>query len=363
MNIGTITSNATLTLKYITGKPLGTIEEAYIAKLQDGDRFVFGGKILQLVKIYDSTAYVKPAKGITQQTPTWQGGRLPFSPSLSYWLRMVLDEASRGDRCSPELKALDQLLNTQAHLSRIPTANSLLAEMTTSREGWHLFLFPFEGRSVHEALAILLALRLSRLKPATFTLSSNDYGLELLANQPFPFDEYLHHHAFSPENLLGDILEAANLSQLSKRHFRVIARVAGLVMQTYPGVRKSGRQVQASSSLIFDVFRRFDPNNLLVEQAQREVLEETFEQSRLLETLERLRKSPIALMEVSRPSPLAFPLMVERVGARISGESLRDRVERMKQQWLRQRQKRLSLPEKSFDFYPSTLSTGRPTAP
>jgi ATP-dependent Lhr-like helicase len=49
------------------------------------------------------------------------------------------------------------------------------------------------------------------------------------------------------------------------------------VFQGYPGQHKSARQLQASSALFFEVFRKHDAGNLLLTQAQREVLEQELE--------------------------------------------------------------------------------------
>jgi ATP-dependent helicase Lhr and Lhr-like helicase len=234
------------------------------------------------------------------------------------------------------LEAARPVLEAQARLSRLPSRDACLAELCHTREGHHLFLYPFEGRLVHEGLAALLALRLTRLQKATFSLAVNDYGLELLTPSPFPFEEALRPALFTRERLVEDILESVNLGELARRQFRDVARVAGLVLPGLPGARKSTRQVQASSSLLYDVFLKYDPDNLLLVQARREVLEQQFEQGRLGRTLERLEHSPLERVHVRRPTPLGFPLVVERISASMSNESLLERVERLKERWTRE---------------------------
>lgn len=230
------------------------------------------------------------------------------------------------------------MLEVQQRVSRLPGEGEILVELTETREGWHLFLFPFEGRAVHGGLAALLALRLGRIRPATFSMAVNDYGLEILAADEFPFEEHLTPRLFSEEDLARDALESANVSALARRQFREIARIAGLVFQAYPGARKTGRQLQASTSLLFDVFSEFDPGNLLLEQARREVLERHFEQSRLARTLRRIRESELLVVRTTRPTPFSFPLMLERLGSntnQLSSESLEHRIERMRREWTR----------------------------
>jgi ATP-dependent Lhr-like helicase len=336
LNIGTITSNAVVQLRYWSGGRIGQIEENYVGRLRPGETFIFAGKRLEFCRFKDMTAYVKPAKSKATGTPRWNGSRLPLSASLAAAVRRTLDAARHGDVTTDELAAAWPVLEAQERMSRIPAAHSLLAEVCHTRDGHHLFLYPFEGRLVHEGLAALLALRLTRLQKATFSLSVNDYGLELLTPAPFPFEEALRPALFTRERLVEDVLESVNVSELAKRQFRDISRVAGLVMPGLPGARKSTRQVQASSSLLYDVFLKYDPDNLLLVQARREVMEQQFEQGRLGRTLERLEGSPLELVHLRRPGPLGFPLVVERISASMSNESLLERVERLKERWTRE---------------------------
>ncbi|MBF5042276.1 ligase-associated DNA damage response DEXH box helicase [Aggregicoccus sp. 17bor-14] len=345
LNIGTISSDATVLLQYWNGAKLGCIEEGYVGRLRAGDVFLFGGRALEFQRMKDMTAYVRPARKRPTQTPRWHGGRLPLSPSLAAALRRTLQAARVGDVTSDELAAAWPVLEAQARLSRIPGEGALLVETLRTREGHHLFLYPFEGRLVHEGLAALLALRLTRVQTATFSLSVNDYGLELLTPTPFPFEEALTPALFSREHLTQDILESVNLGELARRTFRDIARVAGLVLPGLPSARKSTRQVQASSGLLYDVFQKYDPENLLLQQARREVLEQHFQQSRLASALARLEGSALERVTLRRPTPLAFPLLVERISASLSNESLLERVERLKARWTRDEPPSLAAPQ------------------
>jgi len=341
MNIGTITGEATVQLVFTSGRRIGTIEEGFISRLRPGERFFFGGRTLEFVRMGDVEAFVRPARGRSNYTPRWSGTKLPISELLSDEVRRTLGreaqqnsgtEASPQDE-EPELLAAGRLLAVQERVSAIPAENQCLVEIVNTRQGSHLFVFPFEGGLVHGGIAALIALRLSRLIPATFTLAANDYGFEVLAAGSFDFEKVLSPAVFTLENLASDVIESVNLGALAKRQFREIARVAGLVFQTYPGARKSGRQVQASSSLLFDVFTEFDPGNLLMEQARREVLDRHFERSRLARTLERLQQSELLIRRPAGPTPLSFPLILERESGKLSSQSLADRVDRMKLAW------------------------------
>jgi ATP-dependent Lhr-like helicase len=255
---------------------------------------------------------------------------MPLSTELADSVLEVL-EAAEPDAAGPaEVTAVAGLLELQRRWSRLPVPGELLVEVTRSREGVSLFCYPFAGRLVHEGLATLLAWRLSRETPATFTLSANDYGLELLSRQEPDVDADRLGRLLAPGDLEADLLACMNTSEIAKRRFRDIARIAGLVFQGYPGRGKSTRQIQASSGLIFDVLERYDGDNLLLDQARREVLENQLETRRMRETLASIGQKEIVVERPERLTPLAFPLWAERLQSQIlSSETWRDRVERM----------------------------------
>ena len=261
--------------------------------------------------------------------PRWMGSRLPLSGELAHLLRRRLGEAADGVYRGAELEALRPLLEIQRKWSAIPHAGELLIERMKSRDGWHLFVYPLEGRLVHEGLAALFAYRIARLRPISFAMSSNDWGFELLSPDEAPLDDALHAGLLSPEQLVVDIPASLNAAEMAKRQFREIARVAGLVFPGLPRSGKTARQLQASSGLFFDVFQRYDPQNLLLAQAHREVLERQLEGSRLGATLHRLSQARTVVTSPKRFTPLSFPLLVDRTRNKVSSEKLADRIKRM----------------------------------
>ncbi len=357
-NIGTITSDSSVVVRFSRGKSLGTVEESYIARLRRGDNFLFAGKLLELVLVRDLVAYVKIGKGSAGVTPRWSGGRLPMSSSLSNAVREKLGQISDHSAKSPEIERIQPIVSTQEKLSQIPKPSECLAEICGTRDGQHLFLFPFEGRLVHEGLAALLAYRMGQRERTTFALAVNDYGIEFLAPRNYPFLKVFDPTLFSLEDLDEEMNEALNLAELARRQFREIARISGLVIQNYASNQKTGRQLQASSSLLYDVFQRYDPNNLLLYQAKREVLEEQFQKARLIDVLERLFHTQFILRETEHPTPLAFPLVAARLGGRLlSTLTLEERITKMTQEW----EKELKYPseKKSWNYFPKGQSTGK----
>jgi ATP-dependent Lhr-like helicase len=329
MSVGTITSDTAMAVRVVRGAMLGTIEESFIGRLKPGSKFTFAGFALQLVRVRDMTAYVRKVKNLSGTVPQWMGGRMPLSSQLAMVVRRKLAEANRGVFAGREMQAVAPVLQIQSLWSRIPDPDELLIENLNMRNCTHHFVYPFAGRLVHEGLAALAAYRVSRLFPVSLSTTLNDYGFALLSNASFELSEHQWRTVFSPDNLLEDLAACLNSAELARRQFREIARIAGLVFQGYPGQAKSARQLQSSSGLFYDVFVRYDPNNLLLEQARREVWERQLEMSRLAETLRDIAKMKLVPCGIPRLSPLSFPLWASFTQANVSSEKWADRVKRM----------------------------------
>jgi ATP-dependent Lhr-like helicase len=336
MGIGTIVSDSSLQVKYLSGGRIGSVEESFISRLRKGDHFLFGGRILEFVRLHEMTAYVRRATGVKKgAVPRWQGGKMPMSSELAHAALEQLRLATLDRYEGPEMQAIKPLLEIQRRWSALPTPDTTVVESMQSREGRHLFMFPFAGRSVHIGLASLLAWRVGRVTPVTFSIAVNDYGFELLAPQEIDWAALIgpgdgaRVGLFSTDHLLEDVLASLNATELSQRRFREIARIAGLVFQGYPGQPKSARQLQASSSLFYAVFTQHDAGNLLLTQAQREVLEQELELNRLRATLEALQTRQVSYHGTKRATPFGFALMVERFREKLSTEKLSDRVARL----------------------------------
>ncbi|WP_426190689.1 ligase-associated DNA damage response DEXH box helicase [Massilia sp. DWR3-1-1] len=336
MGIGTIVADASMQVKYLSGGRLGSVEESFIARLKPGDCFLFGGRMLELVRVNEMTAFVKRASGKQKGAVTrWAGARMSLSSELADAALEQLRLASLGQFLGPEMQALRPLIAIQQAWSALPTSDTLVVERMQSREGHHLFVYPFAGRSVHTGLAALLAYRVGKRQPITFSIAVNDYGFELLAAEPVDWVDLMAGATGADVALLSlaqlqeDVLESLNATQLSQQRFREVARIAGLIFQGYPGQPKSTRQIQASSSLFFEVFRKHDAANLLLLQARREVMEQELELTRLRATLGMLHGRRLALCEIRRATPFGFALMVERLREKVSTEKLSDRVARM----------------------------------
>lgn len=330
MSIGTITSDAEVAVKWLNGSRLGTVEESLIARLKPGDAFVFAGRVLEFVRMRDMTAYVKLSTSRSGRIARWQGGRLPLSNELAQAVQQLLSKADGGRFDEPEMQGIRPLLELQQQWSSLPTPDMLLVEHVGSREGSHLYVYPFAGRLVNEGIATLMAFRWSRLLPVTFSIAANDYGFELLSSKALDVTPELLRELLRRERLADDLLASLNISESARRQFRDIARIAGLVFQGYPGQRKMDRQLQASSGLIFDVLREYDPQNQLLAQADREVFELQLEETRLASALSDLESRTLQLVRAESLTPLSFPIWADRLRAQIlSSETYQERIQRM----------------------------------
>lgn len=334
MHIGTIVSDAMLKVKFMTGGYVGVIEEYFISRLDPGDVFTLAGRNLEFVMIKDMTALVRKSNAKKSIVPSWTGGRMPLSANLGKKLRQMLDMTAKQNKLSKadELNALEPLFNLQKLLSHVPRQNELLVEHIETKDGFHLFVYPFEGRLVHEAMAAILAWRISRIRPITFSFAMNDYGFELLSDQPIPVDDTNVYELFSPDDLLNDIQRSVNSTEMAKRKFRDIAVIGGLIFQGMPGEKKKVRHLQSSASLLFSVFNEYDPQNLLLRQSYQEVLDQQMEETRLRDMLERIQHSDIIIKFPEQLTPFCFPIKVDSMREDLSSEKLEDRVKRMQQQ-------------------------------
>lgn len=329
LQIGTIVSDVMLKVKFLSGGYIGMVEESFISRMKVGDVFILGGRVLEYVRLKELTVMVRISTSTKAIAPSWLGGRLPLSSNLGKLLRQQYNNVLSPSKLSPELQAVLPLFRLQAERSHVPRNNELLIELIHNKEGYHLFVYPFEGRLVHEVMAALVAYRLSKLMPLSFSLAMNDYGFELLSDQEIPMDDAIAYEVFSPENLIQDIQLSINATEMAKRKFRDIACIAGLVFQGYPGKYVANRQIQSSTALFFDVFNEYDTTNLLLKQAYEEVFYQQIEEPRLFAALQRIQQSLIVITNPKRFTPLAFPIKVDSLRESMSSESLTDRVARM----------------------------------
>ena len=330
LSMGTIVSSTALTVKFVGGKYLGTIEEYFISRLKPGDVFWFAGRNLEFVRVQDMTVQVRASKSRNGIIPSWEGGKMPLSSQLAAMVRHQLNEYYDGSSSAKELKFLAPLLEEQRKRSVLPHENELLIEKITTKEGCHVFVYPFEGRYVNEGMAAIMANRIALFRPITFSIAMNDYGFELLSDQDIPIEEAIDSDLFSTRHLVDDIIKSMNTTEMARRRFRDIAAIAGLVFTGYPGKQIRTRHLQASSKLFFNVFEDYEKDNLLLREAYDELYDFQLEIVRLRNAFERIEKQKIILKYPERFSPFSFPIFTERWREKFSNEDIEARVMKIK---------------------------------
>jgi ATP-dependent Lhr-like helicase len=333
LSIGTIVGDTSLLVKYVSGKYLGMIEEYFIAALNPGDVFWFAGRALELVRVKDNEAHVRNTKRKSGRVPSWQGGRMPLSSQLSEMIRFKIDEAAKNKESDDEMKFIKPLMEFQRTRSHLPAKDEFLVEYFHTSEGYHVLMYPFEGRNVHEGMAALVAYRIAQIQPITFSIAMNDYGFELLSDQEIPIYEAIETDVLGANDLLKDIQASINSTEMARRKFRDIAAISGLVFKGFPGKQIKDKHLQSSSQLFFNVFHEYESNNLLLLQAYEEVMDFQLEESRLRRALERISNQKIVIKEPDKPTPFAFPIMVDRTREKLTSEKLADRIKRMMIEW------------------------------
>lgn len=330
MNLGVIVSDAMVKVKFLTGGYIGMVEEYFVSKLKVGDKFILAGRVLELVRLKDMTAYVSASKG-KAITPSWLGGRLPLSSNLGALLRQKLADSKSPKARETELKFLHPLIAKQQDRSHIPSENEFLVESIETKEGYHLFMYPFEGRLVHEVMASLMAYRISQLYPISFSMAMNDYGFELYSDTEIVLSNDQLQHILRKEDLMEDVLASINAAEMAKRKFRDIAVIAGYVIQNQFGKQHNNRSLQSSAGLIFQVLEEHEPHNLLLRQAYTEVFNQQLEEPRLMQAFERIANSKILYQKTLNFTPLSFPIKVDSLRQSLSSEDLAARIQRMQE--------------------------------
>lgn len=330
LSIGAIVSDTMMSVKFPSGKYIGSIEEWFISRLNTGDTFWFSGRNLELLRVKDLQAIVKLSNRKKGLVPSWMGGRLPLSTHLSVAIRHMLDQwASTSGKEEPELAFLTPLFEEQEKRSSLPNSSKFLIEKTQTKEGFHLFFYPFEGKFVHEGMAALIAHRLSKDRSYSFSIAMNDYGFELLSDQEVEIEKAIKEGLLSIEHLSEDIQQSVNMTEMARKRFRDIAGIAGLVFQGFPGKKVKTKHLQANSGLFFKVFEEYEHDNLLLREAYDEVFDFQLDYNRLFEALNRIANQDILIKYPENLTPFAFPIFAESFRERFSNESLEDRLNKI----------------------------------
>ncbi len=301
MNIGTIVENQLLPI-YCKNKKLGLIEEFFIQNLETGDTFLFAGETLKFLSINSKGVQTIKSKSKEAKIPSYVGGRLPLSTELSNKVLEIL--YNFNDYKVP--KQILEWVNLQKTNSLVPKKNSILVETFLQSKIYHMVIYTFEGKKANQTLGILILKKLEELRNKPLSFVSTDYAIAIKTLNKV---ENIF-NLLSKNNLLSNFNNWINSTNLTKRHFRNIAIISGLIEKKHPGHIKTNKQVNFNSDLIFDVLLKFEKKHILLEATKMEVLEELIDYKRLERFFSKV-KNDLIVKELNKLSPFSASLLLE----------------------------------------------------
>lgn len=321
LNVGTIVEMPMVKVRLISdakgriprwgGKLLGEMEAYFFETLTSGDTFLFGGEVLRFVGLRETEALVARAPGRDPRIPSYWGGKFPLSTHLAERVRGLLADPDHWRVLPAQVR---EWLELQRAHSQLPGRTELMVETFPRGDRHYMVVYAFEGRLAHQTLGMLLTRRMERagLRPLGFVANdyclgvwaATDLGAALARRRPSLAELF-------DEDMLGDDLEAwLDESALLKRTFRNCAIIAGLIERRHPGQEKSGRQMTASTDLVFDVLRSHEPDHILLQATRADAAHGLLDVRRLADMLARV-KGRIRHVALDRISPLAVPILTE----------------------------------------------------
>ena len=306
LNVGTIVESYMLKVK-LGRRTLGQVEEWFIEGLNEGDTFLFGGRILEYQNVQENHVIVKSTKDQHHKIPSYSGGRLPLSSELSLEVRTLLNHKKSWEEFPSQIK---DWLSLQSKFSTLPSEKGLLVESfprkINNKKRFFLISYTFEGRNANQTLGFLVSKKMQRMgyKPIGFV--ATEYALAIWSMNEVEDINIL----LNEDIMLDDLYEWLEETPLLKKNFRDAAIISGLIERIIPGQKKTGKQIMFNSDLIFDVLKKHEPNHLLLQVARQDSYRGLIDLDRLSEFLKRIKKN-IILKKLNQISPLAIPLILE----------------------------------------------------
>ena len=306
LNVGTIVESYMLKVK-LGNRTLGQVEEWFIEGLNQGDTFLFGGRVLEYQHLSNNNVIVRTTKDQQPKIPSYAGGRLPLSSELSFQVRSLISKEENWKNLPSQIS---EWLKLQLKFSNIPSPEELLVETfprkIKNKKRYFLICYSFEGRNANQTLGFLISKRMQRMgyKPIGFV--ATEYALEIWSMNMVEDINIL----LSDDIMLDDLYEWLEETPLLKKNFRDAAIISGLIERIIPGQKKTGKQIMFNSDLIFDVLKKHEPNHLLLQVARQDSYRGLIDLDRLSEFLKRIKKN-IILKKLNQISPLAIPLILE----------------------------------------------------
>lgn len=316
-NIGAITSDDMLTVMFTNRRPIGTIEEQFIRQLNPSDTFLFAGKILSVKRIQDDAVIVQRATQTLPKYTRWYGGYMSYSSQLSNFMLEQLDNFHNSLDNPYELA--QQFLKWQHQDSMVPKNDECLIEITSIDQCPTVFIYPFCGRAANHALAMSLSHKMAEYFKCASAMTVNDYGIMIqfdkdIDSQTFDFKTHLCYSSIEKSSE-----SSFNQNEMVLQEFRHICLTSGLIYRGLPGRLKTGRYTQSSVRILYDIFKEYDPDNLLLKQAQQTVFHTQIFPSRLQKRLSVISEKCV-IKSIEKISPFGYTLYQEQLSAKMDGK-------------------------------------------
>jgi ATP-dependent Lhr-like helicase len=361
-NVGVIPETGVVKVR-LKNRVLGSVEESFMRLINPGDVFVISGRPVRLERTGQMEVFVTRADGALPTIPRWNAHKMPLSAGVADEISRFRGEVRRRlENGEPEeplrawiarrlacgaanARVIHAMVTAQHRLSEIPLEGTLLVEefledpaspSVTAARPRHYFVHSLIGRAANDALARVVARRLSAMRGGNAISTPHDYGFVLTVNEHQFFDPLELRQLLSPESFMEDFTAALEPSDMLKYHFRNAAQTGLMVYRNHYSDRKPLRKLQWSTEVIFNVLQKYEPNHVLLRTARQDCAQGGFlDANAALAYVESLEKSnwPLRLRKVAHVPPLSFAMYATRIKEALHVEDPAETMERLFHLW------------------------------
>jgi ATP-dependent Lhr-like helicase len=349
-NVGVIPNVGQIRVK-LKNRALGSVEEFFIRQLRIGDVFMMAGRPVRLEKISQMEAWVARADGALPTVPRWNASKMPLSNRVAQEITAFRGElrtriaapeedlvawiAARLDCGRANAGIIRRIHLAQHDLSEIPGEECLLVEEFAGQNerAVHYFFHTLIGRSANDALARVIAFRLSQLRGGNAIATPHDYGFVLTVERRQRFTEAELPILLRSAEFDRALDESLRQSEMLKYHFRNAAQTGLMVYRNFFSQQKSVRKLQWSAEVIFNVLQRHEPSHVLLREARRDMLQSFIDAETAQAFLAAQTTRPVRLRSVLKVPPLSFAMYATKIKEALLVEDPYETMERLYHQW------------------------------
>jgi ATP-dependent Lhr-like helicase len=345
-NVGTISAESMVQVK-VKRRTIGQVEQSFMKRLNIGDVFVLNARPVRLVKTHLLEASVEWATHELPTVPRWNANKMPLASGLAEEVTRLRSNLAgvllAPDSATPAIEwlieeyhltavnaeAIVRQFLAQQRVSAIPTQEDFLIEVYPEGNIRHFFFHSLIGRSANDALSRIVAWRVKNRRGGNALVTIDDYGflMSLRDYQEMEIDEWKT--LFSPEGAEADLTKALSQSELVKWQFRGVAQTGLMVPRQQFGKQRTGRNLQWSTEVIFEVLQKYEPDHPLLAEAYYEAAHTFLDLPRSLAFLEQARTLCWRRIDVDRVSPFAFGIFVSKIKETMMMEDPETAIERL----------------------------------